>query len=120
MIFDTDYIFDTEYIIEMLRKKRYESGSISIITLIETLRGVAEGERSKIKRLLEESFEVLNLDNEVIETYCNIYDELKSEGELIPDADLIIAATAISKNLGLKSKDKHFAGLRKLGLEVVT
>lgn len=113
-------IFDTDYIIELLRKKRYESGSISIITLIEALRGIDKGKRSKIKRLLEESFEVLNMDNKIILTYCDIYDKIKRKGELIPDADLIIAATAISKNQSLKTKDQHFARLRKLGLEIVT
>lgn len=113
-------IFDTDYIIELLRKKKYETGSISIITLIEALRGIDKKRRSKIKRLLEESFEILNLDNEIILSYCDIYDKIKSKGELIPDADLLIAATAISKNLGLKSKDQHFTRLRKLGLEIIT
>jgi predicted nucleic acid-binding protein len=32
-------LLDTDAVIEMLRKKRYAAGAISIITLIEVLRG---------------------------------------------------------------------------------
>jgi predicted nucleic acid-binding protein len=35
--------------------------------------------------LLEESYEVLGLNNDVILKYCEIYEELKRRGELLPD-----------------------------------
>ena len=112
-------LFDTDTILGMLRERRHEIGAISIITLIEVLRGLKARKRPKVKELLEESFNLLSLDNEVIETYCNLHRKLKKEGISIPDADLLIAATAISRNMTLKTRDEHFERLRELGLKLV-
>ena len=111
-------LLDTDTIVQLLRERRYEVGAISIMTLIEVLRGLETNKRTKVKELLEESFNLLNLDNEIIETYCNLYHKLKKEGSLIPDADLLIAATAIRHNMTLKTKDEHFKRLKTLGLKV--
>jgi predicted nucleic acid-binding protein len=111
-------LFDTDIIIEMLQKRRHEIGAISIITLIEVLRGVEDRKRTKVKDLLEESFNVQSLDNEIIEKYCNLYHKVKDEGISIPDADLLIAATAISRNMRLRTRDEHFKRLRELGLKL--
>jgi len=48
------------------------------------LKGVKAEKRSEVKKLLEETFKVLTLHNKVIETYCNLYGELKEEGEKYP------------------------------------
>ena len=111
-------LLDTDIVIEMLHKRRYEVGAISIITLIEVLRGLKAEKREKVKELLEESFDVLNINNQVIETYCSIYRNLKEKGVLVPDADILIAATAISNNMALKTRDKHFKELEKFGLKL--
>ena len=111
-------LLDTDIIIEMLRERKHEVGAISIITLTEVLRGLEARKRAKVKELLEESFNLLNLDNEVIETYCNLYHKLKEEGIPIPDADLLIAATAMSHHIELKTKDEHFERLKTLGLKL--
>jgi predicted nucleic acid-binding protein len=112
-------LLDTDIVLEMLRERRHEVGAISIVTLIEILRGLETGKRTKIKELLEESFSVQGLDNEIIGTYCNLYRKLRKEGVSIPDADLLIAATAISRNMMLKTRDEHFERLRELGLKLV-
>jgi predicted nucleic acid-binding protein len=52
-------LFDTSVLVEQIRKGVFESGALSIITLIEVLRGVPREKR--VKRLLEESYEVLGL-----------------------------------------------------------
>lgn len=111
-------LLDTDIIIELLRKRKHEIGAISIITLIEILRGLEGRKRIKVKDLLEESFNLQSLDNEIIETYCNLYRKLKEESISIPDADLLIAATAISHNMTLRTRDEHFERLRKLGLKL--
>jgi len=113
-------LLDTDAVIELLHEKRYEIGEISIITLIEVLRGLEAEKRTQIKKLLEESFNVQGLDNEVIETYCDLYRKLKEKGAPIPDADLLVAATAISRNMTLKTRDEHFEKLRELGLTGVS
>lgn len=112
-------LLDTDAIIELLRKKTYEAGYISIITLIEVLRGVQDETRMEVKKLLEESFDVTSLDNKAIITYCTLYQKLREKGETIPDADLLVAATAISSNLHLKTGDKHFERLKPLGLRTI-
>ena len=112
-------LLDTDVVIELLRERRYEAGSISIITIIEVLRGIEAEKGSKVKGLLEESFNVLSLDNEVIKTYCSLYRKLREEGTLVPDADLLLAATAISHNIPLKTGDEHFKRLKELGLKLV-
>lgn len=112
-------LFDTETTINMIRTNKYEEGSISIITLIEFLRGVSDEKRSTVKSLLEESFDIVWLDNDIIQIYCRIYRELKRKGEPVPDADLLIAATAISKRLELFSNDIHFEKLVPFGLKLI-
>ncbi|MEM4177599.1 MAG: hypothetical protein QXK55_03100 [Nitrososphaeria archaeon] len=42
-------LFDTEVTINMIRTNKYEEGSISIITLIEFLRGISGEKRGTVK-----------------------------------------------------------------------
>ena len=109
-------LLDTDIVIQSLREKKFKTGHVSVITLVEILRGLDDDKRSKVKVLLEESFIVDGLDNETIQAYCNLYRRLKEEGASLPDADLLIAATAISRNLTLMTNDKHFTRLSDLGL----
>lgn len=111
-------LIDTEALIELIRRGEHVPGAISIVTLIEVLRGVKAEKRVAVKEALEESFMVIGLDNRVVLAYCELYDRLRGEGELVPDADILIAATAITHDLGLKSRDKHFEKLRKHGLKL--
>lgn len=111
-------LLDTDAVIGLLREKRHEAGGISVLTLIEVLRGVAAEKRSLTKKLLEESFSVHGLDNRTIETYCSLYQKLKGEGMLVPDADLLIAATAVSNDLALKTGNRHIKKLAKFGLKL--
>ncbi len=112
-------LLDTGIIIAMLREKKQRQGMISIITLAEVLRGVSIQKRPVIKRLLEESFAVLNLDTTVVEKYCDLYGNLKKKGSMLPDADLFIAATAIAHNLTLETTDEHFQRLKPSGLKLI-
>lgn len=111
-------LLDTGMVIRLLREKKFETGHISVITLVEILRGLEDDKRSKVKELLEESFIVDELDNETIQAYCNLYRRLKKEGASLPDADLLIAATAISHNAILRTSDQHFTRLADLGLKL--
>ncbi|MEM0105728.1 MAG: type II toxin-antitoxin system VapC family toxin [Zestosphaera sp.] len=111
-------LFDTSALIENLRKGVFELGSISVITLIEVLRGVKPEKRNEVKVYLEDSFEVLPLSNEVILKYCELYDLLKQRRTLLPDADLLIAATAITNNATLVTSDKDFERLTDVGLSL--
>ena len=111
-------LLDTCIVIEMLREKKQRQGIISIITVAEILRGINAQKRPAIKRLLAESFAVLNLDTTVVEKYCDLYSNLKKQGSLLPDADLFIAATAIAHDLTLETTDTHFQRLKSNGLKL--
>ncbi len=111
-------LLDTGIVIDIMQSNSYMQAFISPITLLEILRGIEDKKRAIVKQLLEESFTVLNLDNSIIEAYCKIYRKLKADGNLLPDADLLIAATAITHDLILKTKDTHFLRLKSLGLKM--
>ncbi|MEM0481968.1 MAG: type II toxin-antitoxin system VapC family toxin [Nitrososphaerota archaeon] len=111
-------LLDTSILIELLRRGALEEGSISVITLIEVLRGVPAHKRNEVKSSLEELYEIISLNNDVVNEYCKLYEKLKSIGVKVPDADLLIAASAKAKNLTLVTSDKHFEQLRELGLKV--
>ncbi|MFZ8794234.1 MAG: PIN domain-containing protein [Acidilobaceae archaeon] len=55
-------------------------------------------------------------NNDAILKYCEIYEELKRRGELLPDADLLIAAIAMAYGYILVTKDLGFKRLEALGL----
>lgn len=111
-------LLDTSVLVENVRRGVPEPGSISIITLVEVLRGVRPEKRGRVKEAIEESFEVLSLSNEVVLKYCELYDRLRQRGVLLPDADLMIAATAMVNGLVLITKDRGFERLAEAGLRL--
>ena len=111
-------LLDTGIVIDIMESNNYIPAIISPITLLEILRGIEDKKRLTAKQLLEESFSVINLDNSIIEAYCKVYRRLKEDGNLLPDADLLIAATAIAHDLILETKDTHFLRLKPLGLRL--
>ncbi|MGI0079560.1 MAG: type II toxin-antitoxin system VapC family toxin, partial [Nitrososphaerales archaeon] len=87
----------------------FEDGSISIITLIEVLRGIEDGEkREKTSGLLEQAFKVVDVNRDVARAYFKLYFGLKRKGESSSDADELIAATALSQGETLLTSDKSF------------
>lgn len=82
------------------------------------LRRIETEKGDKVKELIEESFNIISLDNEVIKTYSNLYYKLKEEGTLIPAAGLLLAVTSIAHNIQLKTRDEHFKRLKGLSLKL--
>lgn len=111
-------LVDTDILIEYFKKKEIEKlsgNAISIITLIEFLRGAKDPKT--VKEILEDLFFVFNIDNEIIVKYTEIYRDLKTKGIAIDDADLIIASTSITKSVPLITRNlRHFERLRIYGL----
>ena len=94
--------------------------TISIITRYEILRGL----KSKSATRQIEAFEafcqqssVLPLTDPVIHRAADIYAELHRGGQLIGDADILIAASALEHNLGVATNNAaHFQ--RIIGLRI--
>jgi predicted nucleic acid-binding protein len=103
-------IFDTTALIHAIRKKSdFEEGSISIISLIEVLRGIEDpGKRDKTFSLLQQAFEIIDVNQDVARAYLRLYFALKKKGESSSDADQLIAATALSERETLLTSDKGF------------
>mgnify|MGYP001803236524 CR=1 FL=1 len=63
-------------------------------------------------------YDVLYLnDLEIIETACRIHADLKKKGRPIQDADVLIAATAITRGLILVSNDSDMGRVEEIYLE---
>ncbi len=84
--------------------------SISIITRYEVLRGLnaknAGGQLRKFAALCA-SLQILPLSDAVVVRAANIYAALHQSGQLIGDADILIAATALENGLALATNNEN-------------
>lgn len=125
------FLLDTDIIIynlkgnanvqEQLRRNRDAPFSISVITLMELYYGAHKSQKvsanlAKVKAL-EQAIEVLPLGPEITESFGHIKAQLESVGRRVDDFDLIIAATALTRNLTLVTNNtKHFERIQGLKL----
>jgi tRNA(fMet)-specific endonuclease VapC len=125
------YLVDTDWIIDFLKGKgpavqlleslAQEGAALSLITYGEIYEGIYYG---KNRRRHEEGFtallqvvEVLSLDQPILEEFARIRGQLRAQGRLIGDFDLLIAATAIYHNLTLVTQNtRHFNRIADLKL----
>ncbi len=95
--------------------------TISIITRYEVVRGLkAKGatKRAKDFERFCASSEVLPLTEAVIMKAAEIYANLYKRGELIGDADILIAATALVNGFGVTTNnERHFKRIAGLHVE---
>ena len=117
---NSEILIDTCVIINYYKKRKIieiEGNAISIITLLEFLRGIPDNKRKEMLNLLKCMFKVINIDD-IILKYCEIYNELKRKGKILDDADLLIGCTAITKGYKLFTNNKkHFERLKDYGLK---
>ncbi len=115
-------LIDTDVLIDFVRGRaelpEAKVHYISEITLYEFVRGTRDLGRAK--DLLEETFSVLWVDNDVILTASRLWRGLRERGETLEDRDLVIAATAISRGIPLKTKNRRrFERLAAEGLRLI-
>lgn len=109
ILVDTDCLID--YYKGELELNPEDSHHISEITVYEFIRGAKDVKEAK--RILEESFFIVWLDNEILEKASEIWRNLKASGRLVEDRDLIIGATAVVKKLKLLTRNtKHYDVLK--------
>jgi len=101
--------------------EEFDKLSVSIITYYELIRGLKYlGNKEKLEafeKLMDEC-EIIPIDRKIIQKVSEIYAELKREGRLIEDADILIAATCIVRKLTLVTdNEKHFRRLKDLEIE---
>ncbi|MGI9065821.1 MAG: type II toxin-antitoxin system VapC family toxin [Pyrinomonadaceae bacterium] len=94
--------------------------SISVITRYEILRGLKVKGASKQATVFEDfcvRTEVVPISDDVVLRAADIYADLYKRGELIGDADILIAASAMVRECGLATNNEgHFR--RIAGLQI--
>ena len=82
--------------------------TLSLVTRFEILRGL-KAKQATARQLAFDIFcrsnEVLPISEEVISTASDMYADLRGRGKLIPDADILIAATAVTHGLVLATNN---------------
>lgn len=124
-------LLDTDICIEILRKnekviKRRENTDeeilISFITVGELYYGAEKSSYAiENKKIIEEfllTINVINSDNDIMMKFGEIKAQLKINNILLPDADLLIAATTLIKTDKLVTGNiKHFERIKGLNIE---
>jgi len=125
------YILDADWIIDALAGKRYarvtierlapQGLAVSVITLGEIYEGAfhyasPETHLAAFRRFLA-PFRLVGINEPIMERFAQIRSNLRREGKLIPDFDLLLAATALHYDLTvLTGNRRHFARIPALKL----
>ena len=129
------YLVDSDYVIDalagvapsrkLLESLGFEGLAVSIVTLGELFEGAFLFPDSDIRlqtyRHFLVGYTVLNLSEPIIERFAQVRAQLRQQGQLIPDLDLLIAATALVHDLALVTRNRrHFARIAGLQLHPTT
>lgn len=97
--------------------------AISVVSLGEVYEGAVSGlqgeDRTKLNYLRRflQVFPVIALDDPIMELFARIRADLRSQGQLIADLDVLIAASALKHDLTLVSRNvRHFQRIPDLRL----
>jgi len=94
--------------------------TLSLVTRFEVLRGL-KAKKATAQLAAFDSFcasnEVLPITDEIIVRAAEVYADLHVRGQLIPDADILIAATALENGLVLATNNRADFG-RIAGLQI--
>jgi pyrimidine deaminase RibD-like protein/predicted nucleic acid-binding protein len=92
--------------------------SLSIITRFEILRGMMVRNASaqlQVFNLFCQQNEIFELDDNIIIRASEVYADLHKRGQLVGDADILIAATAIENGLPVvTNNESHFNRISSL------
>ncbi len=95
--------------------------TFSVISRFEILRGMKVKNAAKQIQVFDmfcKQNEIIELDDKIVGRAADIYADLHKRGQLVGDADILIAATAIENNLAIvTNNESHFN--RISGLQVL-
>lgn len=123
-------ILDTNLLINLLDGEKnatqfieemgVEETSTTFLNAYELLKEpqiVSNQEALKDVKGLLTNLEIIKPGKKTAETASKLNKELRDKRKKIPEFDLLIASTAITKNLPLVSNDKHMEKINQLKLE---
>jgi predicted nucleic acid-binding protein len=117
------YLVDTDWLIDALvgipeavatlEDLTPDGLGISIISVGEVYEGAHRGSDPEVRlaryRMFLAPFPVLSLTDPIMERFARTRAALRRQGELIPDLDLLIAATVLDHDLTLLTRNRrHF------------
>lgn len=116
-LIDTDWVIDgistVPSTLETLSRLAVDGIAVSVMTLGEVYEGAfsfpdPQTELAVYRRFLS-GYPILPLTDAVMERFAQLRSNLRHEGNLIPDFDLLIAATALEHGLTLLTRNiQHF------------
>ena len=122
---DTDWIIDAladvPSAVEPLDRLSADGLAVSIISFGELFEGAygfpnPEVHLAAFRRFLS-GFTLLDLTDPIMEVFARTRADLRRQGNLIPDLDLLIAAAALHHDLTLMTRNlRHFARIANLRL----
>jgi len=122
---DSDWLIDAfrgvPAAVDLLAQLRDDGLAVSIVSYGELFEGAVgapdpAAELARFRRFLAR-LALLSLDDAVMERFAYIRAELRRRGQLIPDLDLLIAATALHHDLTLLTRNvRHFNRIPELRL----
>lgn len=125
------YLVDTDWLVEYLKGKPHivsrlnelarQGAGISLITYGEVYEGIYFGRnRARHEAGFLGALRILDLvplDQSIMEEFAQVRGELRSQGQLIGDFDILIAATALRHELTLATGNtRHYARIARLKL----
>jgi tRNA(fMet)-specific endonuclease VapC len=122
---DTDWIIDglanVPSAITALRHLAQDGISVSIVSFAELYDGAygsrnPQGEIVRIQQFLA-AYPVINLSDAIVGHFGQVRSQLRSQGLLIPDMDLLIGVTAVVHDLTIMTRNvRHFGRIPDLTL----
>jgi len=118
-----DAVLDSDALIEAyaIGISQFDGLHTTCVSLYEFLRGLAylKKDVAQFMGYVESNLEVIPFDKAAIAEASTIYGELKRQGALVEDPDLLIASMCIVNKLPLVTGNaKHFERFRKYGLVI--
>lgn len=119
ILLDTDVIFDffagsknADLTEEILLNSQ---AAISVITVFELFNGVVNKTHIRQRKEIITYCEVIDINGSIAIKASSIYTDLKQKGQLIPNEDILIAATALHKKYPLFSLNKkHYMRVKNI------
>lgn len=122
----SDYLLDSGILIRHLRDRRgypelvdrltdEAEACISAITRLEIVRGMQERERRETFDLLD-SLETIPMTSEIADLAGELIRSWRARGAILGDADAVITASALHKNLALVTTNAHHFPMKELTL----
>ncbi len=106
--------------VDTLRRLEPEGLALSWVTVGEVYEGAfglpnPQGHLASFRRFMQ-PLRILGLNDPIMERFAEVRAQLRRRGELIPDLDIIVGATALHHDLTVLTNDRHFARIPGLKL----